>query len=245
MKTKALAALLALSIGSAASAQEARGVNPADNLTKIELLPKLTVIDDGAGVSVATLTLKYDRAIRGRFGVNVELPLARFEAPVGSRNGIGDMNVRGRAQWKKGRAVFIGGAEIVLPTASADALGLGKVQLNPVAVGVYAFSRSVFAAGIAKHFFSIAGDDERAPVRQGQYRALVAYSSPKGWWLLGDPQLWVDFDQDNRTELALEVEAGKMVAPTVGVWVRGGGHAAGSWNRQDWTVSGGIRFISF
>jgi hypothetical protein len=31
----------------------------------------------------------------------------------------------------------------------------------------------------------------------------------------------------------------------VGVWVRGGGHAAGSWNRQDWTVSGGIRFISF
>ena len=82
-------------------------------------------------------------------------------------------------------------------------------------------------------------------MRQAQYRALVAYSSPKGWWLLGDPQLWVDFDQDNQTELALEVEAGKMVAPTVGAWVRGGGHAAGSWNRQDWTVSGGIRFISF
>jgi hypothetical protein len=35
-----------------------------------------------------------------------------------------------------------------------------------------------------------------------------------------------------------------MIGPKVGAWVRAGGHVGGSWPRQDWTVSGGIRFIS-
>ena len=234
-----------LGLASRAVGQEARGVNPADNLTKLELLPKLTVIDDGNGVSSTTLTLKYDRAIQGVFGVNVELPLARFEAPTGSANGIGDLNVRARAQKKLGSVVLIGGVETVLPVATDSNLGSGKLQLNPTAVFVKAFSQTTFVAAVAKLFFSVAGDDERAIIRQGQYRLLAAYTSPKGWWALLDPQLWVDYVGADRTELALELEAGKMVGPKVGAWVRGGGHVAGSWQRQDWTVSGGIRFISF
>ncbi len=240
----AVAATLAWpSLASRALAEEAKGVNPADNLTKLELLPKLTVIDDGNGVSTATLTLKYDRAIRGVYGVNLELPLARFEAPSGSANGIGDLNVRARAQKRLGSVVLIGGLEAVVPVATDSRLGFGKLQLNPTAVFVNAFSQTTFVAAIAKHFFSVAGDDERAGVRQGQYRLLAAYTSPKGWWALVDPQLWVDYDVDNRSELALELEIGTMVGPKVGAWVRAGGHLGGSWQRQDWTVSGGIRFI--
>ncbi len=224
---------------------EARGVNPADNLTKFELLPKLTVLDDAGGVSTSTFTLKFDRAIHGRYGINVELPLARFEGFGTGRNGIGDLNVRARAQARTGSWVWIGGFETVWPVASDDVLGTGKVQVNPTAVGVYAFSKSVFAAGVAKQYISVAGDEDRADISQGQYRMLAAYSTSKGAWFLLDPQLWVDYENDRRSEFAIEVESGKMLSGTVGAWLRGGGHVSGSWERQQWSVGGGIRFISF
>jgi hypothetical protein len=46
----AAAVIALLGLAPRAVAQEARGVNPADNLTKVELLPKLTVIDAGGHV---------------------------------------------------------------------------------------------------------------------------------------------------------------------------------------------------
>ena len=65
----------------APATSEVKGVNPADNLTKFELLPKYTRVDDDNDVSVSTFTLKYDRAIQGVYGLNIELPLARFSSP--------------------------------------------------------------------------------------------------------------------------------------------------------------------
>lgn len=228
-----------------AQGTEARGVNPADNLTKIEILPKISIVDDAGGISVTTMTLKYDRAIRGTYGLNVELPLSRFESPLVSSNGISDLNVRGRAQFKMGRWIGIVGLESVIPIATDDTLGSGKFQINPTAVGVYPISRSTFLAFVAKQFFSVAGDSERSDIRQGLYRVLAAYSSPKGWWVLGDPQVWVDYDGGGRTDVQVEAEAGRMVGPTTGVWLRGGGHVAGDWTRNDWTISTGVRFILF
>ncbi|MFZ5787834.1 MAG: hypothetical protein ACOY3Y_15460 [Acidobacteriota bacterium] len=55
----------------------------------------------------------------------------------------------------------------------------------------------------------------------------------------------MDYDNRQRSEFALEGEIGRMVSPLTGVWMRTGGHVGGSWKRQEWTVSGGVRFISF
>lgn len=38
-------------------------------------------------------------------------------------------------------------------------------------------------------------------------------------------------------------KVGKMIAPLVGVSVRGGEHVGGDWNRQQWMLGAGIRFI--
>lgn len=229
----------------ASVSSEVKGVNPAENLTKFELLPKYTRVDGDNDVSVSTLTLKYDRAIQGVYGVNVELPLARFSSPFGNDEGIGDLNVRGRMQVRDGRWTYIGGAEAVFPIASDDTLGTGKYQLNPTVAGVYAFSSEVFLAATAKHFLSVAGDSDRDNIVQGQYRLLLARSTKAGWWFLADPQLWVDYDREARSQFALEFEAGKMIRPLTGLWLRAGSRLAGNWHREDWSVSGGIRFISF
>jgi hypothetical protein len=223
----------------------ARGVNPADNLTKFELQPRLSAIDDSGGVSITTMTVKYDRAIQGRYGVNVELPIARFQAPGLAENGYGDLNVRGRFQTRVGRMTFIAGVEAVLPAASDDLLGSGKWQLNPTVAAVYPLARTTFLAGVIKSVNSVAGDDDRADLSQLQLRGLFGYSAPKGWWLLVDPQYWIDREANDRNEFVLEVEYGRMVGQTTGVWLRTGSRLGGNWNRGEWTVGGGIRFISF
>jgi hypothetical protein len=242
---------LAFALGSAPSAalgaeqSEVKGVNPADNLTKFELLPKFATISSDNDVTVAALTLKYDRAIKGVYGVNVELPLSHFDAPFGSDTGIGDLNVRARRQFRDGRWTYIVGLETVLPIASADTLGFGKLQVNPSAVAVYAISAQTFVAGVAKHLFSVAGSSGRDDVVQAQYRMLLAHSTKDGWWMLADPQLWVDYDRGARSQFSFEAEVGRMIRPLTGVWLRAGGRLGGNWHREDWTVSGGIRFISF
>lgn len=229
----------------AAAAGAVRGVNPADNLTKFELLPKFSMVDSDNDISVSTLTLKYDRAIQGKYGINVELPVSYFDSPFRHDFGLSDLNVRGRVQFRDGRWTYITAAEAVFPTASADTLGSGKFQLNPVLVGVYAFSPQTFAAGIAKHHFSIAGDSDRDDIVQGQYRVLVAHTTKSGWWFLADPQLWVDYHNDGRMQFGAEGEIGKMVGKTTGVWIHGGGRIAGDWYREDWNISAGVRFIFF
>lgn len=240
---------LALGLGSPAASgaeqSEVKGVNPADNLTKFELLPKFTMIDEDRDISVTTFTLKYDRAIQGVYGVNVELPLTHFDSPFGNDTGIGDMNVRGRRQFRDGRWTYIAGLEAVLPIASAKSLGFGKLQLNPSAVAVYAFSARTFLAGVTKHLFSVAGSSGREDVVQGQYRLLLAHSTKGGWWFLGDPQLWVDYDRGARSQFSFEFEVGKMIRPLTGVWLRAGSRLGGNWHREDWSISGGVRFISF
>lgn len=222
-----------------------RGVNPADNLTKFEVLPKVTMIDDSSDTSIRTTTLKYDRAFQGIYGLNVELPLAAFDSPWAEEAGFGDLNLRGRVQRQNGRWTYIMGAEAVLPTATDDTLGSGKFQLNPTAVAVYSFSAQTFIVGAAKHMFSLAGDSDRADIVQGQYRIILAHTTASGWWFLADPQIWIDYGNEQRLHFAPELEVGKMVGTQTGVWLRGGGHLGGGWEKDDWNISAGIRLILF
>lgn len=224
---------------------EVRGVNPADNLTKLEILPRFTVISDATGATLDNLTLKYDRAIQGIWGVQGELPVAYFSSPGGTDAGLGDLSLRGRYQFKIGFVPVVTGVELVVPTASATTLGTGKWLVDPVVAVVVPFSAQTFLALVGKGYFSLAGSSSRADVSQGQLRAIVAHTTAAAWWYLADLQLWVDFEQGNRVDFAPEVEVGRMVAPLVGVWLRAGGHVAGDWTRADAVVSGGIRFISF
>jgi hypothetical protein len=245
LRCLSLTSLLAATLQAQSGEVEVKGVNPADNLTKFEILPKFTMIDSGSDTSIFTSTFKYDRAIQGIYGLNFDLPFATFESPLGDDTGIGDFNLRTRYQHRDGPFTYIAGLEAVFPTASHDTLGSGKYQINPVLAGVYAFSAQTFLAVSAKHLFSVAGESDRDDVMQGQYRIILAHTTPDGWWFLADPQILVDYHNDGRLHFAPEIEVGRMISANTGIWLRAGGHVAGDWQKDDWTVSGGIRFISF
>ncbi len=245
MKRSFLLVSLILSVPFSAYADSAvKGVNPADNVTKMELLPSLNVIDAEGRPSVTTLGLKYDKQLYGAYGINFELPLSHFSGYGIADSGIGDLRVRGRGQYRFGRNVIIGAAEFVLPTATSDTLGTRQYTFDPTLAYVYAFSPNFFTALVGKQFISLYNLDEEKyqDTNQTQIRMLVGYLSSKGWWAALDPQVWIN-NEDGRTEYLMEGEIGTMLNRTTGVWTRVGKRLGGDWHRNDWTVLLGIRFI--
>lgn len=244
MKNSVLTFLSVILMASSAyAANDARGINPADNLTKLELLPQLRAVGDS---SISSLTFKYDRAIRRVFGINAELPLVRYSGHNRADNGIGDLTLRARAQHTWGRHTLIGATEFILPTATEDVLGIQQYTFNPILGYVYSFGHNIFGALVAKQFISLHNTDpDFAPdVNQGQYRVLLGYASNAGWWVLADPQVWVNYET-GRQEFLAELELGTMLNKTTGVWIRAGHRLGGNWTRADWTVLMGIRFMTF
>ena len=238
-----LLTLIAPTVWAADDNNNARGVNPADNLTKMELLPQLRALGD---TSVTSLTFKYDHAIRRVFGINAELPLVRYSGHGFSDNGLGDLTLRARGQHTWGRHTLIGATEFILPTATEKTLGAQQYTFDPILGYVYSFGHNVFGALVAKQFISLHNTDpDFVPdINQGQYRVLLGYASNNGWWVLADPQVWVNYET-GRQEFLAELELGTMLNKTTGVWVRAGHRLGGNWTRADWTILMGIRFMQF
>ena len=82
--------------------QVPKGVNPKDNITKVDVIYTHDAFAGDADVD--TLALKYDRALGPRWGANFELPVARFDAPFLRESGLGDAQVRLR--WVESRGTI-------------------------------------------------------------------------------------------------------------------------------------------
>jgi hypothetical protein len=192
----------------------AKGVNPKDNITKCDLIGKYDHYDDR--INISSLALKYDRALGAIFGVNLEVPMVAVESPEVSKNGLGDILLRGRAVRSYDHTTIIAAAELVFPTASDDVLGAGKWQINPVLGAVHMLSPTLFCFAGYKHITSFAGDDDRFDLNQSQPRALMAYTSYNGWWVLADGKYTFDWNLETNV-FDLEAEAGQMLNHSIAI----------------------------
>jgi hypothetical protein len=233
---------LGASVAGVAHAQDdgtAKGVNPKDNITKFDLILKSDVLE--RDVRIRSLSFKYDRALGSNWGAQMEVPLIRFESPMLDDTGLGDLQFRARYVTTIGAVSYLAAGELIAPTASGDALGLGKWQLNPVVGAVFAVSRHAFVYAGYKHLWSFAGDDERADVNASQPRVLAAYTSPAGWWVLGD--LKYTRDHEARLDaLDSEAEVGTMLSPTTAISLRLGTSSLDSTRLSTISLNGRIIF---
>lgn len=202
-----------------------KGVNPRDNITKVDLIYRHEASSGGGRINA--IALKYDRALTASLGANIEIPVIRFSAPGIAESGIGDTELRLRYVRNDGAISWVAAAEVVTPTASSDFLGKGKWQLNPGFGAVYAVSRTTFVYAGYKHLLSVGGDSARPDINRSQPRLLAAITSPQGWWVLGD--LKFTRDHKARTDgLDIEAEAGRMLSRDVAVSFRLGTSALDS-----------------
>ncbi|MCC7547268.1 MAG: hypothetical protein IT532_05850 [Burkholderiales bacterium] len=230
--------LLADASGQEQDDQTPKGVNPKDNITKIDLIYSREAFE--GDVRIHSLSFRFDRALDARWGANIELPLLRFEAPGLTESGMGDAQFRLRYVNSQGLLAYIAAAELIAPTAGDDVLGSGKWQVNPVVGAVLALSQTAFVYAGYKHIWSIAGDNDRPDIDQSQPRLLAAITSHKGWWVLGD--LKYTRDHEARTNLLdMEAEAGTMLSPSMAIAARVGTSALDS--TRDSKLSVNFRYI--
>ena len=174
-----------------AQAQEARGVNPADIDSRIDLIYKRVNLHPEGKTDI--WTIKYDYKLNNQWGLNFELPVAaKLSVPGFSASGLGDLYARARwivpgaDGWTYGLAF-----ETVLPTASKDPLGTGRYQMNVGGLAVKAWSRSFLTAFTMKQITSVGGDDHRDKFSNTEMRLVPVFILSDGWAITGDVrQTW-------------------------------------------------------
>lgn len=228
-----------------AQIQQIRDVLPNDRVTSFELSPSLDVMDNSGSVSLSKMTLKGYYKFAPFLTAGMELPMARFESPAKSKNGLGDITLSlSMGRYNEGETWSFGAvAETVLPTATSDELGTGKVQLNPSVYGVFMPTPNWFFALGYKQQWSVAGDGGREDINVGRIRGAIAYLSDSNWWVVLDPRYYVDYEVSGQDKFQPEAEIGTMINHGTAVYLRGGGKVSGNMAGPDWTVSAGFKVL--
>lgn len=168
-----------------AAAGEVKGVNPADVLSRADLIVKAVNLPVGESL---VMVAKYDQKLGQGLGANVELPIASYvNVGTASAFGIGDLFARIRYVKPLSRDIIaLASAEVAVPTATNDLLGTGKWQLNPGVGLVKIWSPKTFTALVYKHSFSIAGDSARASINANSMRLVQTFVLNRGFYVTAD-----------------------------------------------------------
>ena len=178
-------------LSGAACAQQARGVNPADIDSRVDVILKRVNLDPEGTTDV--LTLKFDYKVSSNWGFNFELPAyTRLSVPGFKASGNGDFFSRARFIRPTASGMIYGAAfEAVAPLASDDALGTGRWQANVGVLAVKPWTASFLTAFALKQYTSLGGDADRAEFSNTELRLVPVLMLPDGWALSGDlRQTW-------------------------------------------------------
>lgn len=221
------------------------GVMPTANITSIEVNPSLTVTDDSGGVSSSQMTFKIYRVINPGWNWGVELPLARFESPEKSVNGLGDVLLS--ATWVRPETAHRVGygakMEFITPTATDKRLGGGKLQASPSFFAVWTNGNGWYVAATYKHYASVLGDNARDDINYGRLRGNISYLSENKWWVQTNWYYYQNFRDSGKMEFVPEVELGTLVNEGTAFYINGNTHAAGNWHSKDWSMGVGFKVL--
>ena len=200
---------------------KARGVNPAENDTRLDLIFKYNKLKNNIGIF--TKTVKFDYRISQEMGLNVEMPvLGNFRSsatgisPAITDTGVGDLFVRLRYIVPLGVTAFGStsfgvAAEGVFPTACQKTLGSGVYQLNGSALVVQAWSPTVITALVGKAAQSVDELNGRTRLQENTLRIVQAFVLPRGMFVTLDGKY--NWETVNRRDVWWEgaVEFGMML----------------------------------
>ena len=111
--------------------------------------------------------------------------------------GLGDLNPSlFLSPRNPGKLIWGVGPAIVLPTATADQLGQGKVSAGPAVVVLTTPGHWVIGA-LANNVWSFAGSGSRPPVNQFLLQYFLNYNMKHGWYVTLQPIITADWRASN------------------------------------------------
>ena len=229
------------------------GADPTDFITRIE--PSYEHVNLEGGSSRDLFVVRADVAIRRDLSFRLDIPLSSYDPGTTLRGagfdeefGTGDLvsQIIYKPFSNEKGAVAVG-MRIDWPIGSADELTAGGIVYSPMLVGAWFPAKGwgvypVLQWNLADNLDNnpLPGDSDKNELSYRQifiYQPMTQYVS----WLMLDPELIIDFENDDKTSLDIGLEYGKMInknialfcKPTIGV----------NDSDKDWAVKVGFRYM--
>jgi len=173
--------------------------------------------DEQRGGYTNLLVPRLAYAFSSDLALRLEVPFIAVDPDLpgqGSKTGLGNLSTRlsWRVTNKEAYALVIGG-ELILDTASDDALGSGKNVLSPFAFASIRMPRlNSFLFPYVQYYTTVSGDDARPDVHYTLLRSALL-TIWKGFYGVVDPHLYLNHGQAVEPGMNLEVEGGRFLNP--------------------------------
>lgn len=190
------------------------------------------------------------------FSANPDLSF-RIEAPIvfadpGSPNndtesGIGDLLFRGSYRVARGAGyALVAGSDLILNTATKDALGMGKNVIAPLifaSIDLPQYNSVVFP--FFQHYVTLGGDDARRDVHYTSIKSAFLTRWSNLLYTIVEPHVIVDHERADKVGLTLDGEIGRFLNRDTAIWARTGIGLFGDNLPQvyDWKFEVGVRFF--
>jgi hypothetical protein len=231
------------------------GSDPTDFITRIE--PSFEHIELENDIELDLTVLRGDLALLPNLSLRLDIPLASIDPPAAleplgfdAETGLGDIITQLLFKpYSDDQVATLFGIRFDLDTASEEELGQGGTTYAPLVAAAWYPTKGFIIAPVFQWFLGenlqndpLPGERERNEL---SYRQLVLWQPmhPYVSWLLADPELIIDFENDDKTNFTIGVEYGKMVSKTVGLFIKPKMHAGGSDKVQEWAIKIGFRYM--
>jgi hypothetical protein len=119
------------------------------------------------------------------------------EATTGGKFGLGDMNPTFfLSPAKPGKVIWGAGPAFVIPTATNNVLGQGKLSIGPSFVAL-AQPGHWTIGGLVNNVWSVAGSGSRPAVNQMLFQYFINYNLNKGYYVTVSPIITADWKASN------------------------------------------------
>jgi len=224
------------------------GTNPINFTKDFRIYMEAQNLPGDAGNSLFKQTFEYRwPVLGGKLQVRTRIPVVGF-SPEGDSStfGLGDLDLRLlTVPYVSRRFAIATGLETFFDSATNDVLGSGKTALAPVVFFV-AFNpgglKGTLLAPGYQYVFDVAGESDRSDIRRSQIDLFFVWiSGDQKHWIVADPQIVLDHENDTETGL-IEVEVGQMMFGATSSYIRPGFHIAGD-ELYDWNIELGFKVI--
>ena len=224
-----------------------KGSDPSEMITRLEIREEYLSLPDNGYLN--QVYLRGDYAPNENLAFRLQLPLAAGrQEDLGNHFGLGNMTLGSAGKLILNEKLsWIMGIDFTLDTATQAALGSGWNQIMPSTALVFKPTPFWIFNATYQYIGSFGGDhnNTQPSIDESTIRLGALYNFPNGYWVYLDPRIYIDHTQKYAVSVFPEGEAGKVVAPDVEVWLRGGGRAAGNGRdeRMGWVAETGIRYF--
>jgi hypothetical protein len=222
---------------------------PAEfNTSRIEIRDEFQDLEGGGTVSL--IVPRVDFSAGPDFSFRLETPIVFTDSGTpnnDTQSGMGDVLLRGSYRVRHGAGyAIVAGSEIILNTASNDALGTGKNIIAPLvfaSIDLPRYQSVVFP--FLQHYLTIGGDGARRDVHYTSIKSAFLTRWPNFTYTIVEPQVIVDHERADKVGSTLDGEIGHFLKRDTAIWVRSGIGLFGDNLPQvyDWKFEVGVRFF--